>query len=53
MHFADGEIAVPLSTVVCSQCRSRKKYLRLLLQIQEIISCGKHRVRLLYICQTE
>lgn len=53
MHFEDGEIAVPLSTVVCSQCRSREKYLRLLLLIQEIISSGKHRVSLLCAYQTE
>lgn len=53
MHFEDGEIAVPLSTVVCSQCRSREKYLRLVLLIQEIISSGRHRVFLLYIYQPE
>lgn len=38
-----------LSTVVCSQCRSRKKCLRLLLLTQEISSSGKHRVCLLCI----
>lgn len=53
MHFEDGEIAVPLSTVVCSQCRSRKKYPRLLLLIHEIISSGKPMVCLLCIYQTK